>query len=189
MSNADNNINLRLIEKINNLEKAYGKNFSNTQKILLSTDGSITAILDVLYGKISLDTLEQHREKSTEENSKLINVEKGEDINYREIIMHKDDLPLIYAVSYIPLKRLSNEIKEDLTKADIPIGRILKKYNIESRREINKIQIEKANDRLKEVYKTDVDFFSRDYTIIYKGEILMWIKEYFPITHFTEKIE
>ena len=76
----------------------YGKSFSNTQKILLSTDGSITAILDVLYGKISLDTLEQHVEEYSEENAKLINAEPGEDMNYREIIMHKDDLPLIYAV-------------------------------------------------------------------------------------------
>jgi chorismate-pyruvate lyase len=149
MNNEDNNINVRLIEKINNLEESYGKTFSNTQKILLSTDGSITAILDVLYGKISLDTLQQHVEESTEENAKLVNIEKGEDINYREIIMHKDDLPLIYAVSYIPLKRLSEGIKEDLTKADIPIGRILKKYNIESRREINRIQIEEANERIK----------------------------------------
>ena len=158
MNNEDNNINVRLIEKINNLEESYGKTFSNTQKILLSTDGSITAILDVLYGKISLDTLQQHVEESTEENAELVNIEKGEDINYREIIMHKDDLPLIYAVSYIPLKRLSEGIKEDLRKADIPIGRILKKYNIESRREINRIQIEEANERLKEIYKTDADF-------------------------------
>lgn len=184
MSNKDNNINLRLIEKINNLEESYGKSFSNTQKILLSTDGSITAILDVLYGKISLDTLEQHVEESSEENAKLINTEPGEDMNYREIIMHKDGLPLIYAVSYIPLKRLTDGIRDDLTKADIPIGRILKKHEIESRREINEIRIEEASDRLKEIYKTDADFFSRDYVIIHKGEILMWIKEYFPVTHF-----
>ena len=76
MNNEDNNINVRLIEKINNLEESYGKTFSNTQKILLSTDGSITAILDVLYGKISLDTLEQHVEESTEENAELVNIEK-----------------------------------------------------------------------------------------------------------------
>ena len=49
--------------------------------------------------------------------------------------------------------------------------------------------LEEANERLKEIYKTDADFFSRDYTIIYKGEILMWIKEYFPITHFCKEIE
>ena len=57
-----NDANKRLIEKIDELENSYTKNFSNTQKILLTTDGSITAILDVLYGKIMLSTLEQHFE-------------------------------------------------------------------------------------------------------------------------------
>ena len=47
-----NEANKRLIEKINQVEEGYTKDFSNTQKILLTTDGSITAILDVLYGKL-----------------------------------------------------------------------------------------------------------------------------------------
>ena len=54
---SDNDINVRLIEKINQVEEKYNQNFSNTQKILMTTDGSITAILDVLYGKIALKTL------------------------------------------------------------------------------------------------------------------------------------
>ena len=52
----DNDVNVRLIEKINQVEEKYEKNFSNTQKILMTTDGSITAILDVRYGKIALKT-------------------------------------------------------------------------------------------------------------------------------------
>ena len=89
----DNNINVRLIEKINQVEEKYNKNFSNTQKILMTTDGSITAILDVLYGKIDLKTLEQHFEEATEESAELVNVDVGDEVNYREIIMHKDDQP------------------------------------------------------------------------------------------------
>ncbi|MDO5848552.1 MAG: chorismate lyase [Methanobrevibacter sp.] len=181
-----NEANKRLIEKINVLERDNDKNFSNTQKILLTTDGSITAILDVLYGKIDLSTLEQHTEIANEENAKLIDSEAGDEINFREIIMHKDGKPLIYAVSYIPLDRLTEEIKCDLISADIPIGRILKNYRIESRREIKNIFIEKPNETLKELYGTDEEFLSRDYVIIHKGEILMWIKESFPISYFTE---
>ena len=52
MAQDKNEANKRLIEKMNDLEEDYGQEFSNTQKILLTTDGSITAILDVLYGKI-----------------------------------------------------------------------------------------------------------------------------------------
>lgn len=100
--------------------------------------------------------------------------------------MHKDDDPLIYALSYVPLERLTDEIKCDLMSANIPIGRILKNYKIESRREINNIFIEKGNETLEELYGTDEEFLSRDYVIIHKGEILMWIKESFPISYFTE---
>ena len=182
----DNDINVRLIEKINMVEENYGKKFSNTQKILMTTDGSITAILDVLHGKIDLKTLEQHFEPATEESAALVNVDVGDEVNFREIVMHKDNQPLIYAKSYIPLKRLTDEVKNDLTRADIPIGRILKKYNFETRREINIIKIERPSETLIELYNTDEDFLARDYTIIKDGEILMWIKEYFPISYFTE---
>ena len=168
------------------MEKDYGQTFSNTQKILLTTDGSITAILDVLYGKISLDTLDQHLEKADEEHAKLVNVDAGEEINFREVIMHKGEQPLIYAISHVPLGRCSKEICSDLLRADIPIGRILKNYQIESRREVRNIGIEKPNDKLKELFGTDADMLARDYVIISNNEILMWIKEMFPITHFTE---
>jgi len=179
-----NEANKRLIEKINAVEEAYDKDFSNTQKILLTTDGSITAILDVLYGKITLSTLEQHFEDASDETSKLINANTGDKINFREVIMHKDSENLIYAMSYIPLKRLTDEICCDLVRADIPIGRILKNYNIESRREINNIYIEKPNETLQKLFKTKEDMLARDYVIIHKNEILMWIKEVFPVSKF-----
>ena len=72
MSLNKNEANKRLIEKINQVEKDYNKNFSNTQKILLTTDGSITAILDVLFGKIDLTTLEQHTETASAKQAELI---------------------------------------------------------------------------------------------------------------------
>lgn len=181
-----NEANKRLIEKINDLEQEYGKTFSNTQKILLTTDGSITAILDVLYGKIGLFTIDQHFGIADESHAKLVNVNAGDEINFREVIMHKGKQPLIYAISHVPLGRCSEEICSDLLRADIPIGRILKNYKIESRREINNIYIEKPNEMLQDLYKTDEDFLARDYVIINNDEILMWIKEMFPVSYFTE---
>ena len=186
MTKEKNEANKRLIEKINDLEQEYGKTFSNTQKILLTTDGSITAILDVLYGKITLSTLEQHFEDATEESAKLVNCDVGDQVNFREVIMHKDEKPLIYAISHIPLSRCNDEICSDLIRADIPIGRILKNYDIESRREIRNIYVEKPDAKLKEIFGTDEDMLARDYVIINCDEILMWIKEVFPISHFTE---
>jgi chorismate-pyruvate lyase len=152
----------------------------------LTTDGSITAILDVLYGKIGLFTIDQHFGIADESHAKLVNVNAGDEINFREVIMHKGNQPLIYAISHVPLGRCSEEICSDLLRADIPIGRILKNYKIESRREINNIYIEKPNEMLKDLYKTDEDFLARDYVIINNNEILMWIKEMFPVSYFTE---
>jgi len=186
MTKDKNETNKRLIEKMEDLENDYGKTFSNTQKILLTTDGSITAILDVLYGKISLITLDQHFGIADESHAKLVNVEAGDEINFREVLMHKDEQPLIYAISHVPLGRCSEEICSDLLRADIPIGRILKNYKIESRREVRNIFIEKANPKLQELFKTDEDFLARDYVIIHDDEILMWIKEMFPVSYFTE---
>ena len=181
-----NEANKRLIEKINDLEKENSKHFSNTQKILLTTDGSITAILDVLYGKINLFTLDQHFEDADEEHAELVDVEVGTEINFREVMMHKDGKPLIYAISHIPLGRCSKEVCADLVRADIPIGRILKNYHIESRREIRKIYIEKPNEKLQELFHTDEEMLAREYVIINNDEVLMWIKEVFPITYFAE---
>ena len=186
MTQDKNEANKRLIEKIEDLENDYGQTFSNTQKILLTTDGSITAILDVLYGKISLFTLDQHFGIAEERHAKLVNVNAGDEINFREVLMHKGAQPLIYAISHVPLGRCSEEICSDLLRADIPIGRILKNYKIESRREVNNIFIEKPDDKLKELFKTDEDFLARDYVIIHDDEILMWIKEMFPVSYFTE---
>lgn len=181
-----NEANKGLIDKISDLEKKHNRTFSNTQKILLTTDGSITAILDVLYGKITLTTIDQHFEDADLPRAQLVNIPTGEQINFREVIMHKDDNPLIYAISHIPLSRCNDEICSDLIRADIPIGRILKTHDIESRRDILKIYIEKPDDKLKEIFSTDEDMLAREYVIINCDQILMWIKEVFPISHFTE---
>ena len=180
----DNNINKPLIEKINNLEKDYEGYFSNTQKILLTTDGSITAILDVLHGKIDLKTINQYFTEADKDIAELLNINIGDYVIYREILMYKDDNPLIYAISYIPVKRLPTGFEDDLLKEDIPLGRILRKYSIESRREVKNINIESPTERLEEIYKTNEEFLARDYNIIKSNEIFIWIKELFPITYF-----
>ncbi|MDR2545088.1 MAG: chorismate lyase [Methanobrevibacter sp.] len=163
-----------------------GYELSNTQKILLTTDGSVTTILDVLNGKIAIKTLTQQFEKADSRIAKILDIEENEEINYRVVLMHKDDKPLIYATSYIPLKRLEHDIKENLIKANMPIGRILRKYNIESRREIEAIGIEPKTDELLKLFNSNADLLTREYVIIRDNEKLVWIKETFPLDYFTE---
>ena len=174
------------MDRINEVENDIGK-LSSAQKILLATDGSVTTILDVLKGHINVETLVQEFREADEIQAQDLGVNKGDTINYRTVVMsHNLDEPLIHAVSLTPVDKLTNNFKEDLLKADIPIGRILRKYNIESRREVTHIGFEKPDGEVKEIFKTDSTLLTRVYNIIYKDEILIQIKETFPYSLFRE---
>jgi chorismate-pyruvate lyase len=176
----DNNI----LDKIKKLEKSL-KGFSNTQKILLTTDGSVTNILDVLKGHIIIKTLVQEFIEADEDIANELGIYVGDIVNYRVVVIGTNE-PLIHAISLIPVKRLDNNFKEDLIKADIPIGRILKKYNIEARREIKTVGVEKPTDELIKIFNTNSWMLTRTYNIIHNKEILIRIKESFPYDLFRD---
>ncbi|ACV24982.1 chorismate pyruvate-lyase family protein [Methanocaldococcus fervens] len=145
----------------------------NEEKILLGTDGSVTNILEILFeGDCKVETI----------NQKIV-----DNTNYREVILKVNNIPLVYAISKTPFKNieeenLREEIKRDLLSADIPIGKIIRKHNLETRREIKFIGIEKVDERLKTLLKTNyAQLPKRTYNIIYKNKILMEITEVFCI--------
>lgn len=173
-----------ILDGIKKIENEVGK-LSNAQKILLTTDGSVTTILDVIRGHVKIETLEQKFVDADLEMAQLLNIEVGDTVNYRIVVIETEE-PLIYAISLIAVKRLENDFKEDLIKADIPIGRILRKHNIESRREIKSVYYEDQSPEIKEIFKTNSPMLTRTYNIIHNDEILIWLKETFPYTHFRE---
>ena len=171
-----------ILDAIEVIESEVG-NLSNAQKILLTTDGSITSILDVIKGHAKIETLEQKFIEADEKIAKLLDIEVGDEVNYRVVVIETNE-PLIYAVSLIPIKRLENDFKEDIIRADIPIGRILRKHNIESRREIKSVYSEKPSPEIGEIFKTDSMMLARTYNIIHHDEILIWLMETFPYSNF-----
>jgi chorismate-pyruvate lyase len=173
-----------ILDGIKKIEKEVGK-LSNAQKILLTTDGSVTTILDVIRGHVKIETLEQKFVDADLEMARLLNIEVGDTVNYRVVVIETED-PLIYAISLIAVERLENDFKEDLIRADIPIGRILKKHNIESRREIKSVYFEDQSHEISKIFKIDSPMLTRTYNIIHNDEILIWLKETFPYTHFRE---
>ena len=99
------------MEKIKELEKNIG-NLSSAQKILLSTDGSVTTILDVLKGHVEVKTLVQEFREADKETADDLGIDKGDIINYRAVIIrHKAEKPLIHAISLTPIKKLDNNFK------------------------------------------------------------------------------
>ncbi len=171
-----------ILKSIETIESEVG-NLSNAQKILLTTDGSVTSILDVIKGHVKIETLEQKFIEADDRIAELLEVEKGDQVNYRVVVIGTHE-PLIYAVSLIPIKRLENDFKEDIIRADIPIGRILRKHNIESRREIKSVYSEKPSPKIGKIFNTDSTMLARTYNIIHNDEILIWLMETFPYSNF-----
>jgi chorismate-pyruvate lyase len=178
----------KLHDRIKEIEAEKQVKFSNTQKVLMTTEGSITAILDVLYGTVSIFTLSRHFERADKRKAELVNIDEGDEINYREVIIHRGGKPMIYAISFIALNRCKEEAHQDVMDGEIPLGKILKKYKVESRREIRDIYVEKPDATLRELFKTDEDFVSRDYVVIENEQIVLWTKESFPISYFSDKM-
>lgn len=174
-----------LLDEIKSIEQRVGK-LSSAQKILLTTDGSVTAILDVLKDNVNITTLIQEFVPADVEMARHVQVDEGKTVNYRVVTINSGTEPLIYAISVVPLNRLNEDIREDMIRADTPIGRILKNHDIESRREIKSVFMEDADQNVKEIFKTDSPFLSRTYDIIYRGEILIWLKEMFPCNMFVD---
>jgi len=170
MSKAQSNVNLNA--EIKKLEKKFGK-ISGVCKILLSTDGSITGILNALSGEVTAKILVQKTQKADTKTAKLLNIKEGEEFNFREVLICGCNRPLIKAVSFSVLKRFSADFRKDLLSTDIPIGNLLKKHNVESRREITALSANVKDNLL-----------LREYRIISNGEILMHIKEQFSPKEF-----
>ncbi len=179
-----------IVNKISKLENIVGR-LSPVQKMLLGTDGSVTSLLEVITGSpVEIETLVQKVIFADDAMASELEVDMGDEINHRIVKLKKATTgeTLIYAISHTPLKRLDARIKEDMIRADIPIGVILKKHQIESRREITETGFLEADRELSQVF----DIFprelmlSRDYKIIRQGEPLIAIKETFPYNNFLD---
>ncbi|MDD1720968.1 MAG: chorismate lyase [Euryarchaeota archaeon] len=163
---------------------------SKAQRLLLFTDGSVTTLLEVMTGKpVTVTTLVQRIVKADTERATALDIEEGDNINYRVVVLRNrgEERPLIYAESFAPIARLQKEFRHDLMKADVPIGKIMKQRRIESRREIRSVEVV-CNEELSDLFGVphDVHMLSRVYDIISNGLVLMRIHETFPVTYFAQ---
>ncbi len=141
-------------------------------RILARTDGSITKIIEALTGeKAEIRTIEQKIVKADESIAKTLKIEKGDEVNYRVVEIISGGRVFAKAISYTPLKRLEKRFKEDLMKADIPIGEIIRKHKMEVRREIKWATVKNHEGKKSLI---------RNYDIIHRNEILINITEIFP---------
>lgn len=177
--------------RISELERSVGR-LSPVQKMLLGTDGSVTSLLEVITGSpVEIETLVQEIVLADQSVAEELKVNPGDEVNYRVVKLKRADTQetLIYAVSHTPLGRLEPGFKDDMMRADIPIGVILKKHKIESRRDLlgaKALQADGAMSRVFKIFNKEL-LLSRDYRVVRNGKPLISITETFPYNQFQDE--
>lgn len=177
-------------DAIRQIEAQVGR-ISPVQKFLLGTDGSVTQLLESITGKtVVIQTLVQEIVPADRTAADHLSIAEGDPVNFRivEIKTEENGEVLIYAVSHTPVNRLSPEFKDDLMKADIPIGKIIRQHHIEARREILNARVLPASAEAGHLFSVckNEPLLSRQYQIIHGGKPLIFIEEQFPYNRFLD---
>ncbi len=145
-------------------------------RICAGTDGSLTLLLELLTGKtVEVKTLEQSVVRATSDMAELLGTGTGDEVNSRLVTLSAVGTVYVLARSLAPIDRMPKAVRNDLMRADIPIGRILREHKLETRRDILKMEMVRSR------FFGDVPVLSREYRIIHNEKILMWINECFPV--------
>ena len=184
-------LSMNIANSLNEIETQVGR-LSPMQKFLLGTDGSVTQILEAITGKqVVIQTRVQKIIPADPVIAERLGIGQGDPVNYRivEIKTLAGGEVLIYAVSHTPIGRLSPEFRDDLMKADIPIGRIIQNHRIEARREILDAWVSPATDEVGRIFSIGKHepLLSRQYRIIHDSEPLIFIEEQFPYNRFLDE--
>ncbi len=159
------------------LEKLKSFDIPTCLRVCAGTDGSVTFLLEIMTKHPTTVVTEfQHIIPADEEMAKIFAVDIGADINERVVTLKCGDIPFAHARSLAAIKNMPEPVRCDMMKADIPIGRILRDHNVETRRDFESIEM------LEDEPLFDADkVLSRNYRIVHQNGVLMWINERFPV--------
>ncbi|MEH2232810.1 MAG: chorismate pyruvate-lyase family protein [Nostoc sp.] len=160
---------------------------SSFQRILLTTDGTLTEILEAyLLEKIQLVKLSEKVVKNTKYIPAL-DLDIGTQVIERKILLQgKISLNnFIYAESTIVPERLDTKLKDRLIKSQEPMGRVWLEHKLETFKEIIDSAIETAED-LSEFFNIarEDKMLSRTYRVFSNKKPIIMITEKFPESYF-----
>ncbi len=177
------------------LQQSLGKSHINPtelstfQRILLTTDGTLTHILEAyLYEPIQVVKLSEQLTTLTQD-LKPMNLSKGTEVIARKILLRGriSRRNFLYAESILVPERLEKKFRDELLKTKTPIGKIWFEHRVETFKEI--IDSGKENSNLLSNYfgvETGTNFFFRTYCVYSNSEPTMMITEKFPASFFTK---
>lgn len=158
--------------------------FSLFQKILLSTDGTVTDLLALYTGEaIRVKKLAQSIREAVAPDT--LRCEGPTKLLSRQILLSGASKNYLYADSLFVFERFSKSIQEQLLNTNKPIGLMWKEARLETYREIVEQKVEPCPEIAKyfELPTTAV-FVSRTYVIHQAGKPLGAITEKWPASLF-----
>ncbi len=160
---------------------------SGFQRILMTTDGTLTEILEAyVFERIQVTKLSEELITLSEELTAM-KVPAGTETIQRKILLHGGNTGRnwLYAESVIVPLRLEPEFRDGLLKSRTPIGKLWLKYKVETFKEIIATAREQAGS-LADYFKIrSTDYLlCRTYLVITHRMPVMMITEKFPENHF-----
>jgi len=154
---------------------------SQLQKILLTTDGTVTQLLELLTGeKIRVEKLEH---SIVDGAPPSLAVSPTEPVVSRRILLRGAARPYLYAHSWLVPARMPIEMQRQMRETDTPIGQLWKSARLETFREIVDFRRER-DDNVATLFGIDTPLLSRTYLIHAGGSPMGLIVEKFPATLF-----
>lgn len=164
---------------------------STFQRILLTTDGTVTEILEAyLFEKIYVVKLSEKPVLLAQDIPDL-DLKVGSPVIERRILLQgKISMSnWIYAESIIVPDRLDENYRERLLKSQEPIGKLWLEHRVETFKEIIDSAYEVAGD-LADYFKIKREnrLFSRTYRVFSNHQPIMMITEKFPESYFMKNV-
>ncbi|MEB3318577.1 MAG: chorismate pyruvate-lyase family protein [Cyanobacteriota bacterium] len=159
------------------------------QRILLTTDGTVTEILEAFSGE-SIRVVKLHQDVSILERAVAsLELPWGEPVLRRSILLqgHMSLVHFLYADSIIALDRLTEGVRDGLLTSKKGIGMLILEQRIETFKEILDCGIEPAAG-LAEYFQVEPEasIIHRTYRMLSGGRPIMVITEKFPSSYFQD---
>lgn len=162
---------------------------SSFQRILLTTDGTLTDILEAyVWEPIEIVKLMQENLR-VPAAMPLLDIAARTEVLQREVLLRgaRSAKNYLHATSVLVLDRLDPGLREDLTTTQEPLGKLMIQARLETFREIVKCYSQTNVDVSKILAEPpDTEIISRTYRVFARGRPFILITESFPGSYFRD---
>lgn len=162
------------------------KRLSFFQKILLTTNGTVTDLL-ILYTKEPIHANKLRQEFQLSADSDAFLGPPGMPLLKRSVLLRSPSRQYMYANSIFVFERFSRSIQYKLLETEQPIGLLWKEEKLETYREILGYTVAPSESVSRHFGESSQSLIvSRTYLIYHQQCILGIITEHFPLAYFKE---